>query len=137
MKTIGLALAALCVLFTRSLGPDDGPPSVESLPPVVIATDPVAGSTDVSTDVTELHVTFSKPMTDESWSWSTAWKDSLPEIVGTPRYTEDRRTCILPVKLAPGRCYGSWLNSQKFGNFKDVDGRKAVPYLLVFETSTD
>ena len=27
-----------------------------------------------------------------------------------------------------------WLNSLKFGNFKDADGKSAVPYLLVFET---
>ena len=26
------------------------------------------------------------------------------------------------------------LNSDNFGNFKDSDGQKAVPYLLVFET---
>jgi RNA polymerase sigma-70 factor (ECF subfamily) len=38
------------------------------------------------------------------------------------------------VKLEPGKTYVSWLNSQKFGNFKDADGQSAVPYLLVFET---
>jgi hypothetical protein len=46
----------------------------------------------------------------------------------------DGKTCVLPVKLEPGKTYVSWLNSQKFGNFKDADGRSAVPYLLVFET---
>jgi RNA polymerase sigma-70 factor (ECF subfamily) len=40
----------------------------------------------------------------------------------------------LPVKLEPGKTYVIWLNSQKFGNFKDTDGKSAVPYLLVFET---
>lgn len=38
------------------------------------------------------------------------------------------------MKLEPGRAYGFWLNSQNFGNFKDKDGRSAVPYLFVFET---
>jgi len=28
-----------------------------------------------------------------------------------------------------------WLNSEKFDNFKDADGRPAVPYLLVFKTA--
>ena len=45
-----------------------------------------------------------------------------------------KRTCVLPVKLEPGKTYAIWLNSQKFGNFKDTDGRSAVPYLLVFRT---
>jgi RNA polymerase sigma-70 factor (ECF subfamily) len=26
------------------------------------------------------------------------------------------------------------VNSEKFGNFKDTEGRSAVPYLLVFKT---
>ena len=30
--------------------------------------------------------------------------------------------------------YALWLNSAKFGNFKDAEGRAAVPYLLVFKT---
>ena len=46
----------------------------------------------------------------------------------------DGKTCIATVKLEPGKSYVSWLNSQKFGNFKDKDGQSAVPYLLVFET---
>jgi len=73
-------------------------------------------------------------MTDGSWSWSTASKDSFPETTGKPRYLADRRTCVLPVKLEPGKTYASWLNSQKFGNFKDTEGRSAVPYLLIFQT---
>jgi RNA polymerase sigma-70 factor (ECF subfamily) len=41
---------------------------------------------------------------------------------------------VLPVKLEPGKTYAVWVNSEKFGNFKDADGRSAVPYLLVFKT---
>ena len=40
----------------------------------------------------------------------------------------------MKVKLEPGRTYAIWVNSEKFGNFKDADGRSAVPYLLVFQT---
>jgi hypothetical protein len=53
---------------------------------------------------------------------------------GNVRYDKDKRTCILPVKLETGKTYAFWLNSAKFGNFKDKDGQSAVPYLLVFET---
>ena len=53
---------------------------------------------------------------------------------GSPTYEDDKRTCVLPVKLEPGKTYAIWVNSDKFGNFKDADGRSAVPYLLVFRT---
>ena len=37
-------------------------------------------------------------------------------------------------KNCPGKTYAIRLNSRRFGNFKDTDGRSAVPYLLVFKT---
>ena len=40
------------------------------------------------------------------------------------------------MKLEAGKTYVSWLNSEKFKNFKDAEGKPAVPYLLVFETKT-
>lgn len=110
--------------------------TLQSAPPVVIKTIPEAGSDDVDASATEIRVTFSKPMQDGSWSWSTASDKSFPETTGKPKYADDKRTCILPVKLEPGRTYAIWLNSQKFRNFKDSDGQPAVPYLLVFKTKT-
>jgi RNA polymerase sigma-70 factor (ECF subfamily) len=107
---------------------------IASVPPVVVKTVPEAGSADVDPSLTEIRVTFSKKMTDGSWSWSTVTQDSFPTLNGKPKYLEDGRTCVLPVKLEAGRTYGTWLNSNKFGNFKDTDGRSAVPYLLVFRT---
>ena len=54
--------------------------------------------------------------------------------MGEPRYEPDHRTCVLQVKLAPGRTYAWWLNSEKFRNFMDQASRPAVPYLLIFQT---
>jgi len=112
------------------------PPTVANQPPVVVETDPVAGAHDVSPGLTEIRVRFSKPMMNDSWSWSTAWENSTPASTGDPHYLADRRTCVLPVKLAPGTTYGFWLNSEKFRNFTDRDGRPAVPYLLLFNTKS-
>ena len=61
----------------------------------------------------------------------------LPETTGQPRYLEDGRTCVLPVKLQPGRFYAIWLNSDQLKNFKDTNGTPAVPYLLTFQTTGD
>ena len=35
---------------------------------------------------------------------------------------------------SPGKTYAIRVHGEKFGNFKDADGRPAVPYLLVFKT---
>src|SRR6516225_10340474 len=109
--------------------------SLQSAPPVVIKTVPVAGSTSVDPGLTELRVTFSKPMQNGSWSWTTFGEDSFPEITGKIRYLEDGRTCVAPVKLEPGKFYTTWLNSDNYQNFKDTNGTPAVPYLLTFKTA--
>ena len=107
---------------------------IDSMPAVVVKTVPESGAKDVAPGEMEIKVTFSKQMTDGSWSWSTAWQGSTPEGIGKPKYEKDGKTCVLKVKLEPNKSYGYWLNSQKFGNFKDKQGRASVPYLLVFET---
>ena len=109
--------------------------SVQSMPPAVIKTLPQAGETRIdAAKVTEIRVTFSKEMMDKSWSWSQISADTFPEVNGKPSYEKGNLTCVLPVKLEPGKTYVIWLNSEKFTHFKDAGGRPAVPYLLVFET---
>ena len=109
--------------------------SVKSLPASVVKTIPATGEKAVdATATTQIQVTFSKEMKDGSWSWSQLSPNSFPEIVGAPRYLDDKKTCVVNVHLVPGRTYAIWVNSSKFGNFKDTQGLSAVPYLLVFET---
>lgn len=131
------AVSLVLVLVTTSTVAQDSSakPSVKTLPPVVVRTLPQSGDTAIdAAKVKEIRVTFSKDMTDKSWSWSQISDDTFPQMTGEIRYQQNKRTCVAPVKLEPGRTYVIWLNSQKYGNFKDADGRPAVPYLLVFET---
>jgi RNA polymerase sigma-70 factor (ECF subfamily) len=134
MKTkslfVSLVVAALGPLAFTDVRAQD----IDSMAPVVVKTVPEAGTKDVAPGVVEIKVTFSKEMTDGSWSWSTAWKDSTPDGVEKPHYDADHKTCVLKVKLEPGKTYGYWINSQNFHGFKDRQGRSAVPYLLVFRT---
>jgi hypothetical protein len=125
-----LILGAICQFAPQLCRAQD----VDSMAPVVVKTVPEAGSKDVSAGVMEIKVTFSKDMMDQSWTWSTVWKDSDATIIGKPHYDIDHRTCILKVKLEPNKTYGYWLNSQNFHGFKDTQGHAAVPYLLVFQT---
>jgi RNA polymerase sigma-70 factor (ECF subfamily) len=110
---------------------------VDSLPPVVVSTEPASGSRDVAPGPATIRVSFSKGMTPGTWSWSSAWSNSAPQIFGQPRYEADGRTCVVTVNLQPGRTYAFWLNSDRFKNFKDTEGRPAVPYLLIFETKKE
>lgn len=110
-------------------------PTIDNMPPVVVKTVPEAGAKNVAPGITEIKVTFSKKMADHSWSWSTVWSHSDPEVIGKPHYEADGRTCVLKVRLEPNKTYGYWLNSQKFKNFKDDENRPAIPYLFVFKTS--
>ncbi len=125
-----LTAAAFLSLTPRAIYAQD----FDSISPVVVKSAPEAGSKDVSPGVMEIKVTFSKDMTDKSWSWSSAWKDSEPEILEKPKYASDQRTCLIKVKLAPNKTYGYWINSQNFHGFKDKQGHAAIPYLLVFKT---
>ena len=128
-RTIPIAtvrLAAVCFL-SRARAPAPTP-TIDSSPPVVVKTVPEAGSVSVPPGEFEIKVTFSKPMADQSWSWSTAWKDSSPEGVGKPGYEADGKTSALKVRPEPNKTYGDWINSQPFTGFKDRQGHAAVPY---------
>jgi RNA polymerase sigma-70 factor (ECF subfamily) len=109
--------------------------SVKASAPVVVKTEPQAGDTKVdAANVTEIKVTFSKEMKNGSWSWSQISKETFPQTTGKPHYDKDQRTCVLPVKLEPGKTYVLWLNPPRFQGFVDTEGNSAVFYPLVFET---
>lgn len=132
MKRLAIVVTAFLVIGVTALSAEKEKLSVQSLPPVVVKTVPESGDIKVDPSITEIKVTFSKRMADKSWSWVgdiDSWTN------GKPHYEADGKTCVLPVQLEPGKTYVVWLNSERFGNFKDAKGRSAVPYLLVFETS--
>jgi len=105
--------------------------------PVVVKTIPETGAEDVDPSLTELKVTFSKDMQNGSWSWTQRSDDTFPQTTGSPHYLDDKRTCVLPVKLEPGKTYWISLNSNRFKNFKDPGGRPAVPHVLTFKTKAE
>ena len=123
---LGIAVAA-----TQA---QDRSPTVANMPPSVVKTVPQSGAVDVDPDLDRISVTFSKDMIDGNWSWTQISDDTFPKMIGKPEYLDDKRTCVLNVELEPGRTYVTWINSARFGNFKDTDGRSAAPYLLVFQT---
>lgn len=109
--------------------------SVATMAPSVVKTVPQAGATDVDPNLKEITVTFSKDMqTDRMWAICQINKENFPEKAGEIHYLADKRTCVFPVKLQPGRTYVLWFNRAQFDSFRDKEGNPAVPYQLVFQT---
>ncbi len=135
MKRVAIVLAVVLGLSSLAwAAAQRGRLSVQTMPPVVVKTVPQSGDVKVDASLEEIQVTFSKEMADGTWSWSQVSTDTFPETTGKPKYLEDKKTCVLPVKLEPRKTYVIWLNSEKFRNFRDAKGQPSVPYLLVFET---
>jgi RNA polymerase sigma-70 factor (ECF subfamily) len=129
-----IASIAVATLATNALAQKV---TIESMPPSVVKTVPACGDTAVSASTTEIKVTFSKDMqTQQMWSWCMQSPTTFPDVTDPEgiTYLSDKRTCVLPVKLKPGKTYVIWINTQKQNAFRDLKGNPAVPYLLVFET---
>ncbi len=133
-QIIGITLAAT-FLVAVAVAQTAKQASVKTMPPSVIKTVPPAGATDVDPELKELTFTFSKPMMDGNWSACQISDDTFPKPGdGEMHYLPDKRTCVMPVKLEPGKTYVIWLNRGQFQNFRDTQRNSSVPYLLVFET---
>jgi hypothetical protein len=131
-KTLLAAIITTALFSAATLGIHAQ--DIDSFAPVVVKTMPEAGTKDVAPGEYEIKITFSKEMADHSWSWSTAWQNSDPETIGKPHYAADHKTCVMKVKLEPGKTYGWWINSPNFHGFRDTKNHPAVPYLFTFKT---
>jgi len=109
----------------------------ESCAPHVVRTTPTAFADDVDPSLDKITVTFDREMTDKSWSW-TGGGETYPKITGDISYDAGRKTCMLPVKLEPGKVYWIGGNSPSHKNFRSTDGIPTRWYVILFATkSTD
>ena len=110
--------------------------TIDSAAPVVLRTVPVAGRRTVDPSTPQIQVQFSKIMDTTSWSWVQVHPEQFPEVTGKPHYLADQTTCVLPVALNANTTYAIWINTGQFNHFRDKQRRPAIPYLLVFRTTT-
>jgi Bacterial Ig-like domain len=135
IKLIGAIAAVALIAMATAWAQSTKAISVRALPPAVVKTVPAAGATEVDPDLKEITATFSKDMIEGSFSACNINEESFPKLDGKLHFEADKRTCVLPVKLEPGKAYAVWFNyGAKYYYFRDTSRKSAVPYLLVFET---
>jgi beta-lactamase regulating signal transducer with metallopeptidase domain len=102
--------------------------------PEIVKMIPTNGATDVDPQTTELRVTFNMPMGPGfSWTGGAPGFPTTPEGE-RPYWTEDKKTCVLPVALKPGSQYRIGLNSQSAKNFQSAAGVPVEPTAYTFKT---
>ncbi|HQL78393.1 MAG TPA: Ig-like domain-containing protein [Verrucomicrobiota bacterium] len=132
---ITATLVGLVATLAAQSAARTGAVSVKSMPPSVVKTVPPSGDTAVDAALGAISVTFSKDMkTDRMWSFCQISNETFPQKAGEVHYLSDKRTCVMPVKLEPGKTYVIWINRGQYNSFRDTANNPAVPYLLVFET---
>lgn len=107
-------------------------PETDKLRPAIVALEPADGALNVDPALAKLRVTFDRPMAP-GFSW-VGGGASYPEVTGVAHWSDDRKSCILPVKLKPGRDYELSLNSDYFENFRDPRGTPIEPTPWKFRT---
>jgi hypothetical protein len=105
--------------------------SAESKPRVVGMV-PENGSRKVDPKLDKILITFSEPMTDQSWSIC-GGGEHFPEIKGI-RYTKKCTVLEITVRLKPGWSYEFLLNSPSYRNFLSREGVPLDPVGVRFET---
>ena len=101
--------------------------------PKIVATSPKVGAKDVDPGLTEITVTF-----DQDMGGGMSWTGGGPEFPKIPEGQKaqwrDKRTCVLPVKLAGGHYYRVGINSTSYQNFSSDLGVAAKPSAIFFTT---
>ena len=107
---------------------------LKTVKPKILAVHPAHGATDVDPGLTELSIAFSVPM-GSGFSW-TGGGPSFPKIPEgkQARWTEDKKTCVMPVELTPDREYTIGLNSESHNNFQSESGVPLDPHTFSFHT---
>ena len=108
--------------------------------PKVTATNPPNGAQNVDPAITDISVTFDRPMASSmAWCSKDGGKTSPGRSDHTfPVWSDDGRTCTMSnVVLLPGTTYNIWLNSEGFDNFRSAEGVPLVPVHYTFTTRVE
>jgi RNA polymerase sigma-70 factor (ECF subfamily) len=103
-------------------------------PPRIVSSSPADGAKDVDPATAQVTITFNQDMGQGiTFNGEGA---SFPFLPGANASWRDRRTCVLPVKLEPGRSYRIALNqfSPNDQSFRSAQGAALMPTTICFAT---
>ncbi len=107
---------------------------LKTVKPTIVAVNPLHGATDVDPGLTQITITFNVPM-GGGFSWTGGGPGFPKRPEGKQVYwTEDKKTCVMPVELAPNWEYTIGLNSEFHNNFQSAAGVALEPHILSFRT---
>lgn len=101
--------------------------------PKVLAMSPANGATDVDPAITEIKITFDRPMVNGSWAL-VGGGPNYPETTGKPSYDKECRVLTVPVRLKPDWEYRFWLNSTQYDAFRSQESIPLEPVGVRFRT---
>ncbi|HVJ69573.1 MAG TPA: HEAT repeat domain-containing protein [Caulifigura sp.] len=102
--------------------------------PTIVSIEPANGSSDVDPGLKDLKVTF-----DIAMSGGMSWVGGGDAFPTSPegskaQWSQDKKTCTLPVTLIPDHAYSLGLNAPKFQNFRSEAGVPSEPVRYTFTT---
>jgi hypothetical protein len=137
-RWIGLAMACGVLVCVAVAAQDKGEAKDQDFPPRVVKTEPADRARHVDPDLTEIRVTFDRPMKQgRNWSWilMQAWGEYPGDkALGEPAWENGGKTCVLKVSLRAGTTYAVGVNSFRHTGFQDSADQPAVPFTWVFKT---
>ncbi len=102
--------------------------------PKVVKMIPADGAKNVDPTLTEIKVTFDRPMRNGSWAF-VGGGPNFPETTGKPSYDKECKVLTLPVRLKPNWEYRFSLNGGKYMAFTSQEGVPLRPVPVTFRTS--
>lgn len=138
LRAVMLAAVFAVVLCVVTTAQEADTPKDAEFPPRVVKTEPEDRAAGVDFHIREIKVTFDRPMeTGKNYSWIILRAHGVyPGYRGgpDPRWENDGKTCVLPVRLSPDTLYAIGINSFRHTGFHTPDGKPAVPFAWVFKT---
>src|SRR5580658_8132182 len=122
------SIVAVRALAQTPVPTPNPPPSVK-----VVTIIPNDGAIDVDPATKQLRVTFNQPMDTRGYSFVEDGSDTYPGTAALPYWLDDT-TCVLPIALKPDHDYWLSLNSDRFQNFRTVQGQPLPPDPIEFHT---
>jgi len=128
----GVPVPPTALYFSTTGAPEEE--KSKAIKPQVTSMSPPNGTTGVDPKQSYLRVSFSVPMLP-TYSW-TGGGENFPTIPEgkKPSWSEDKKTCTLPVQLKPNHEYRLGLNSVSFRNFRSEAGVPLDPIIYTFAT---